>query len=206
MAEDRPVSEVLLDYLLYAPLGAAVVATEELPRLAERGRERFERQIGAAELIGRFAVAEARRRLSTTPVRPDGPIIRPQPRSPFSPATRGRTTPPAPEAPQRPLGSDTPSAVAKSPRAGRAPRKGTPEKLTAAPEPHELPIPAYDTLAASQVVERLASLTPVELEAVRKHESSTRRRRTVLHRIAQFERGAPKRPGMSRVRSFTRAR
>jgi hypothetical protein len=51
---------------------------------------------------------------------------------------------------------------------------------------HELPIPAYDTLAASQVVERLASLTTVELEAVRKHEAATRRRRTVLHRVAQL--------------------
>ena len=47
-------------------------------------------------------------------------------------------------------------------------------------------MPAYGTLAASQVVERLASLTPAELEAVRKHESATRRRRTVLHRIAQL--------------------
>jgi hypothetical protein len=50
----------------------------------------------------------------------------------------------------------------------------------------ELPIPAYDTLAASQVVERLPSLTASELEAVRKHEAATRRRRTVLHRIAQL--------------------
>jgi len=49
-----------------------------------------------------------------------------------------------------------------------------------------LPIPAYDTLAASQVVERLASLTPEELEAVRQHEAASRRRRTVLHRIAQL--------------------
>jgi hypothetical protein len=52
--------------------------------------------------------------------------------------------------------------------------------------PHELPIPAYDTLAASQVVERLASLTASELESVRRHESATRRRRTVLHRISQL--------------------
>jgi hypothetical protein len=58
--------------------------------------------------------------------------------------------------------------------------------VAASPQRHELPIPAYDTLAASQVVERLASLTPVELEAVRKHESATRRRRTVLHRISQL--------------------
>ncbi|MGA2530382.1 MAG: hypothetical protein ABSG36_14650 [Acidimicrobiales bacterium] len=191
MAEDRAVSEVLLDYLLYAPLGAAVVAAEELPRLAERGRERFGRQIGAAELIGRLAVAEARRRLLATSVPSDGSMSRPQPRSPFSLATRGPAAAPAPEAPQRPLRSEAHNGVGERSRAGRAPRKDAP----AAPEPHELPIPAYDTLAASQVVERLASLTPVELEAVRKHESSTRRRRTVLHRIAQLNAERQSAPG-----------
>ena len=49
-----------------------------------------------------------------------------------------------------------------------------------------LPIPGYDTLAASQVVERLPSLSRTELEGVRAYESATRRRRTVLHRIAQL--------------------
>ena len=34
MAEQHPLSETLLDLLVYAPLGAAVVASEELPRLA----------------------------------------------------------------------------------------------------------------------------------------------------------------------------
>jgi hypothetical protein len=175
----------MLDYLLYAPLGAVVVAAEELPHLAERGRERFERQVGAAELIGRLAVAEARRRLSALSGSSDGPVSGPQARSPLSRAISAPVDTSAPEAPQRPL----PPEGDRGPKVSRshpAPRMGASMDVAASPQRHELPIPAYDTLAASQVVERLASLTPVELEAVRKHESATRRRRTVLHRISQL--------------------
>ena len=54
------------------------------------------------------------------------------------------------------------------------------------PVASELAIPGYDTLAASQVVQRLSSLCPDELEAIRLYELSNRRRRTVLHRVAQL--------------------
>ena len=49
-----------------------------------------------------------------------------------------------------------------------------------------LAIPGYDTLAASQVVQRLSSLRGDELEAIRRYELATRGRRTILHRIAQL--------------------
>jgi len=50
----------------------------------------------------------------------------------------------------------------------------------------ELAIPAYDTLAASQIVARLAGLDQQELEAVRAHEATHRARRTILARIDQL--------------------
>jgi hypothetical protein len=56
----------------------------------------------------------------------------------------------------------------------------------APPAAASLAIPGYDTLAASQVVQRLSSLRPEELEAIRRYELSTRGRRTILHRIAQL--------------------
>ena len=43
-----------------------------------------------------------------------------------------------------------------------------------------LAIPDYDSLAASQVVPRLAGLTADELEAVRAYEAAHRARRTIL--------------------------
>lgn len=190
MADERPLPETLLDCLLYAPLGAALVAAEELSRLAERGRERFEQRIGVASSVGRFAVQGAVSRLKAPRAASRRPVeVPPQPVSdapaPIAGKTPWRVTkvpstkPPIPARPAR----SGPAATSRSPEASRSSADGSGE---------ELPIPAYGTLAASQVVERLASLTPGELESVRRHESATRRRRTVLHRIAQLsaERGS----------------
>jgi len=49
-----------------------------------------------------------------------------------------------------------------------------------------LPIPGYDALSASQVVERLVGLAPEELDAVHDYEASHRRRRTILGKIEQL--------------------
>jgi hypothetical protein len=68
----------------------------------------------------------------------------------------------------------------------------TPEPEPAAPAPipapaeSDLPIQDYDSLAASQVVPRLATLGPEELRAVQAYESATRHRQTILHRVAQL--------------------
>ena len=202
MADERPLPETLLDLLLYAPLGAAVVATEELSRLAERGRERFEQRIGVAGSVGRFAVQGALSRLKAPPAASRRPVEAPPQFVSDAPAPLAGETPERvtkvrsakPPSAARPAGS-RPADTRPSPEASRSPETSKlPEasKLPADGPGEELPIPAYGTLAASQVVERLASLTPGELESVRRHESATRRRRTVLHRIAQLsaERGS----------------
>jgi hypothetical protein len=49
-----------------------------------------------------------------------------------------------------------------------------------------LPIPGYDTLSASQVVERLAGLSADELDSVRTYEGAHRNRRTILGKIDQI--------------------
>jgi hypothetical protein len=50
----------------------------------------------------------------------------------------------------------------------------------------DLPIPGYDALSASQVVERLIGLTAGELEVVRTYETTHRNRRTILGKIEQL--------------------
>ena len=50
----------------------------------------------------------------------------------------------------------------------------------------ELPIPGYDALSASQVVERLAGLPSSELDAVYAYEAAHRQRRTILGKIEQL--------------------
>jgi hypothetical protein len=49
-----------------------------------------------------------------------------------------------------------------------------------------LPIQDYDSLAASQVVPRLATLSPDDLRAVQAYEAATRHRQTILNRVAQL--------------------
>jgi hypothetical protein len=188
VAEERPAPGTLLDYLLYAPLGAAVVAAEELPRLAERGRERFEKRIVLASSIGKFAVAAAVRRLKAPPSGHTSVLVAESQPAPQAPSPVPVAPPPSTQrrAPQATRPSRPPRP--RSPAVGKSAETA---ELAADVAGEELPIPAYGTMAASQVVERLASLTPSELESVRRHESATRRRRTVLHRIAQLnaERG-----------------
>jgi hypothetical protein len=51
----------------------------------------------------------------------------------------------------------------------------------------DLAIPGYDSLSASQVVQRLAGLSPDELDAVARYEAAHRGRRTVLARVVQLQ-------------------
>ena len=48
-------------------------------------------------------------------------------------------------------------------------------------------IPDYDSLAASQVVPRLASLEPAELAQVLVYEQSHRARQTIINRVRQLQ-------------------
>ena len=50
----------------------------------------------------------------------------------------------------------------------------------------DLAIPSYDSLSASQVVQRLAGLSVDEVAAVQAYESATRGRRTILSRAEQL--------------------
>ena len=54
------------------------------------------------------------------------------------------------------------------------------------PDVASLAIPGFDTLSASQVVQRLDGLSRSELVAVRTYETSTRGRRTILSRVDQL--------------------
>lgn len=53
-------------------------------------------------------------------------------------------------------------------------------------ESAELPIPGYDALSASQVVQRLVGLSADELAAVHAYEAAHRQRRTILGKIEQL--------------------
>jgi hypothetical protein len=218
--------DTLLDVFVYAPVGLALVATEEIPKLAAKGRAQLGGQLAMAKVVGQFAVAQGRRQLKPRPAAPSrrrGPA----PAQPASPAAAsdqpGSTGPGGPADPGRggpepagpgpdgrirtgaendagaaPAGATDRAATVDSPdreadqagdRAGDdvGPGVGSAHVSSPPSEPVGLGIPGYDSLAASQVVPRLAGLSAAELAAVGAYESAHRSRRTILTRVRQLQ-------------------
>lgn len=178
--KDRSPVDEALDLFVYAPVGLAITAAEELPKMIERGRDVLGSSVNAARVIGRVAVNQGRVEMSRiasqwndlgTVLRSGAASPRNESRRDEAPAALHDATRAAPSAP-------TP-APAREPTTKRA-----------APDPATLGISGYESLSASQVVSRLDGLTPQQRAAVREFESSTRGRRTILGRIAQIESGA----------------
>jgi type IV secretory pathway TrbL component len=206
MVDERDLPEKLLDLAIYAPVGLLLTVMEELPGLAERGRERVTKQVEAARLIGRLAVKQAEGWVGRAGASPAARTSSPQPPTESSGATEAAASPRSSGSHSAVSGAETvemaggsPSASATPTRrpggAGAATKKargaagsapGTTRKATPSGAAGALAIPGYDTLAASQVVQRLSSLRPAELEAVRAYEIANRGRRTILHRIGQL--------------------
>jgi hypothetical protein len=196
---DRLVNGVL-DTFVYAPLGLLLLARDEIPKLAAEGRQRLEAQANVARLVGQMAVAQGRRRVRTVTDRLTGP--RDGGDSTVSPESRrteradrpdaGRSVPvrdlrderlPVPQPETLPETAPETSLAADSPI---QPPPATRPSPPVAPSAADLPIPGYDSLSASQVVQRLPGLSREELEAVRAYEQAGRGRKTVLLRVAQL--------------------
>ena len=112
--------------------------------------------------------------------------------APTAPTHAADTTDRRPHPPRRPH----PHLLPHPPRARTAPRAApTPADPPVPPDAawradvaaaDALPIPDYDELSASQVVERLDGLDRESLEAIRRYETEHRGRNTILGKIAQL--------------------
>jgi hypothetical protein len=185
MTEDPghgPPAERLLDLLFYAPVGVALSVVEAMPDLVRKGRERLGPQVGVARTVGQFAVRQGYRQLLGYATSRGA--------FPFRAAEPARTYTSYPaEVP----GHDGPADVdghamralpaePVAPMRRAAPTGEVGTGLAAA----DLAIPSYDSLSATQVVERLAGLSQDEIRAVAAYEAATRRRKTVLTRAEQL--------------------
>lgn len=198
MTDRKDRVERTIEMLLYAPLGLGLYLKDVAPTFVDmfvaRGRaevdrrhEAVSRRLTTARSMGQVAAAfgvpmvrqqvarqvgEARGRaqewLSST-----GIPARPSPRA----RTPERTAPPPPA---RAVGAGDSRPADRGDGAGS--RAAEADDTRSA----ELPIPGYDALSASQVVERLAGLGHDDLEAVRAYESAHRKRRTILGKIEQL--------------------
>lgn len=185
---DKGAVDRAADLLLYAPIGLLASARSLLPELASRGRQEVGGQVTVARTLGELAVRQGQRQagevlgrarhqaeavLDTILAQVTDQDVLPEPagaRAPSGPAER-------PAAAEGPAAGPTAEAGAVTP----------PPPVADVPAVDDLAIPGYGSLAASQVVPRLAGLAPDELEAVRAYEAGTRRRRTILTRIAQLQ-------------------
>jgi len=151
---------------------------KDLPGVIATGKQRIDSQLTMAKFVGKMAVrqvtSELDRRLDEAERARDA----------------GDTTvavehvealPPAslPEA--------LIEAVANAPELADDTTPATPATSAASATPAALPIDGYESLAASQVVLRLGSLTASELAAIADYESSHRGRRTILGKIHQLQ-------------------
>lgn len=183
MPDARKPVDQLLDLVVYAPLGLLLNLDEVVPQLVEKGRQ----QVVMARMFGRFAVeqggAEAKKRTAGLQERAVGLVgqfgglggagqVADPPMA--APAAAPRTAP----APAAPAEEIIPVTIEADD--GGAPAIG--------PDEDELAVPGYDSLAASQVVPRLAGLSGAELEAVRRYEVAHRGRKTILAKIDQLQR------------------
>jgi len=109
-------------------------------------------------------------------------------RRPNPPSRPSRPTPPS-TAPAAPAQPPPPAPDGADARAGSGAESGGNGRVPG-PRVESLAIPGYDTLSASQVVQRLGGLSAEELEAVRAYEESGRKRKTILARVQQLQSGS----------------
>ena len=193
MSENDTPIERAVELLVYAPIGLAMFAKDTMPTFLKmfvsRGqtevtkhRRTAEQQAGQYRTIGHFAVKyggpEVQRRAggaldSVRKVAEDtlGTIAAAAATKPI--VSNPRPTPYAAPSSQ-PAPSSRPAPVAPAPGAADAPDLGA------------LPIPGYDLLSATQVIERLEGLTQPDLVAIRAYEITHRARTTILGKISQL--------------------
>ena len=198
MSEERgeqqsPVEQAVeqaLDLLLYAPLGLALRVRDEFPKLVEKGRQQMAGQMLLARMAGEFAVSQAQREFGRAMKKAGAWLHEVQEGSRLAagPATTPATAPTPPPPAPAPAPEVAPEVISQPASSNGPPATGAINSVAEnGGRPSTLAIPGYDLLSASQVVQRLEGLSEAELEEVRSHEASHRRRKTILTRISQLQ-------------------
>ncbi|HEX4868748.1 MAG TPA: hypothetical protein VFV32_14150 [Acidimicrobiales bacterium] len=188
--------EAAVEAFVYAPIGLLFEGSTILPQLVEKGRN----QVTLARMIGQFALRQAGDQAAKAAgkLQDQAAGVLDFIGGSVSPTTFEPAPPPPRPAAAPAKAASRPASARKRPGAARdAARKvaagaAAPAARPPAPEPEAAPvatlaIPDYDGLSASHVVNRLAGLTPAELDAVRSYELANRGRKTILSKVAQLQ-------------------
>ncbi len=190
--------ERTLEVLLYAPIGVGLFLKDTAPSFIDmfvsRGRAEVDRRqddvqqrVTTARSLGQVALAFGppviRKKVEEKVADAHDRVESLFGSSADAPSTNGsHASEPAP-IPE----PSTPEPGVAAPEPGAEPAlDAEPQDDRDLPSSAGLPIPGYDALSASQVVERLVGLAPGELDAVHAYETSHRRRRTILGKIEQL--------------------
>lgn len=163
VSDDKNPIEHAVELAVLAPIGFALEARRLLPTFVERGRQ----QVNMARVVGQFAVSHGQ----TTATKK---LTQVQAQAESILAEFGLTGAESEGAYEEPVAAPAPTvpSVPVPPRSSEAAA--------------ELPIADYDSLAASQVIPRLAGLSVEELAAVEAYELGHRGRKTILGKITQL--------------------
>ncbi len=206
--DDNPL-ERAVELLVYAPIGLAMFAKDTIPTFMKMFVAR-----GQTEVTQRRKTAEGQasqyKTIGQMAVKYGGPEVKRQAEAAAGTVRRRAEDTIASVAAVAanqtgiPTGSGAPGAAPGAPAAAPAKSSGskisTPTKTSttlngtsAAPVgpgatvgPPELPIPDYDLLSASQVIDRLPGLATDDLTAVHSYEVAHRGRTTILGKITQL--------------------
>lgn len=196
--ESRDAFGLLVDLAVYAPVGALVTARRQVPRQLKQRRQALENRVQLARFIGQLAVETGRKELArrleeqraqrsdaTHRVHTDTDTVADAhtdtDTDTVADADTLADTDAVAEADTMAVAETVPDTVAEA-----VPTDGPASGVPAAAD---LPISDYESLPAINVVERLRSMRPDEVEAVRRFEAAHRARRTVLAKIEQLQGG-----------------
>jgi hypothetical protein len=212
--DEKPPLDRALDLFVYAPVGVALYVRDMFPSMmgvfVARGKREVKSHLGTQEPPPPVApppVADLRRRMGesvglargvaegglglardVTGTALQGLLgFRNGVAGPAEGESDAASDPEVPR-PFRAVPSEPPAA-APPPPAAPASQSASPSAASpaaATPPVESLPIPDYDELSASQVIERLVGLDRASLDAIRVYETQHRGRNTILGKIAQL--------------------
>ncbi|HWD52135.1 MAG TPA: hypothetical protein VG412_07025 [Acidimicrobiales bacterium] len=180
--QDPSLNDRILDVFVYAPAGFILSALDDFPKLAALGRDRLGTQVSNARVLGEFAVKAGRQQLQK---RGEGLLHRGPAAESAEDSPVGLHSVPTPP-PSGAIDDDPTPGTTSGPVPPTAAPKSTMSSNGHVPTASSLAIPGFDTLSASQVVQRLDGLSRGELVSARAYEAGTRGRRTILSRIDQL--------------------
>lgn len=191
-----------IEVLVYLPIGLVLDFPRSMPRYIERGRQHLDTVLrighemlpgGLGDPVKQIENLQAQTRSTLRALGVAGPNAG---NSGSSATVRTTASPSAATngngatvtTLRGPLGTvvgNDPAATASAASAEATGSRPTDSGI----DPETLAIPDYDSLSASQVVPRLDGLEADELEAVRRYESGSRGRKTILSKVAQLQAG-----------------